>query len=113
MARKIKRLLKPWDCPDIDQLIQQNFEAWSEELAWWHRVGLKTETLLSVLETTYVERRRFEAQLEDRLTSTREIRLVQKALKDATPLVHFLKTKKALDGDGTHQLLFADLGDRV
>jgi len=115
MARKIKRLLDRWDSPDIDQLMQQNSEAWTEELAWWRRVGLETETLLSVLENTYVERRRHEAQLKDRLTreSTRQIRWVQKAWKDAVPLVHFLKTERAPDHDGSHELLFGNLGERI
>ena len=116
MTRKIKRLFERWDPADIDDLIQRgDFNTWRDEFAWWKRVGVDAKTLIGILENARSERLRYEEQLQGRETRQhpRNIREAQKALKEAGPLIRFLKTKKALGDDGSPELVFGDLGERV
>jgi len=113
MAREIKRLFERWDPPDIDELIQRDSQSWGKELEWWRRVGVGAKTLLSILENSYVERKRYEARLEDRLTRESTRQRIRKAWKDAALLIHLLKTERIVGDDGSPILAFGDLGEQV
>ena len=56
---------------------------------------------------------RYEEELRERDTRARNIREAQEALKEAASLIRFLKTKEALDDDGSPELVFGDLGEQV
>jgi len=116
MARKIKRLNDEWDSRDIHDMIQlDESTAWRDELAWWRHAGVSPGTILGILEHTRIQRLRHEGQLRDRVTrdSTRNIRWIRKAWKDAAPLIHFFNTEKAPDDGDSPGLLFGDLGEQI
>ena len=117
MARKIKRLYERLDSPEIDQLIQLDSKEWRKELAWWRTIGVDSWMLIFILKHTRIDRSRYEAQLQDRdrvtRESTRKIRRLRKAWKNAAPLIHLLKTEKAPSDSDSPGLLFGDLGELV
>ncbi len=114
MARTIKRLNDRLKSADLDQVIQRgDFGIWRDEFAWWRRIGVDPAPLIKLLEMASVQRMRYEEQLEESRKWPRDVRDARKALKDAAPLIAFLKTKTKVDDDGSPELLFGDLGEQV
>jgi hypothetical protein len=114
MARTIKRLRYNWNSLDIDQVIRRGGLS-NEELDWWQRAGVDTMSLMIILQSAVASRRRYEGQLQSRLTRgpTQKIRALKKALKDARALIRFFKTEKVLDDDSSPELVFGNLGEQV
>ena len=114
MARKIKRLYERWDSREIDKIIQKN-EAWADEFAWWRRAGFEADTLRMILEGFRAQRIMYEEQLRDRVTRASSRRQIENALRDAAPLMQFLKTEKekVWFRSGAGERIFGDLGDEV
>ena|SRR5690349_10954630 len=114
MAREIKRLYERWDSREIDKIIRKN-KAWTDEFAWWRRAGFNAATLRRILKGFRAERIMHEEKLRDRLTQASTRRQIENAVRDAAPLIQFLKTEKekVWFGNRDGEPFFGDLGERV
>jgi hypothetical protein len=114
MAREIKRLFEQWDSRDVHDIIQDgDSTVWHDAFAWWRRVGVNPSTLITSLENVRMFRLAHEEGLRDTRQRHRNIRIARKALRDAAPLIRFLKDTEAVGDHGSPERVFGDLGERV